>query len=137
MTKGGNMLAVKYISGPIGRFSTTLEDGERLVTQDGLPNVVKGAICARDWLDVDMVNCHPVLLEQIMREEGLPCEQLRKLVTDRAGLIRETGLTKNVFKKLVFSLVLYQPGVTEQQVARKLESFGLEAEPESFRKLRE
>ena len=137
MTKAGGRLTVVYSAPAIGRYTTELDSGERMVTQDGLPNKVKGAICARDWVDVDMVNCHPVLLEQILRKERLPCEQLRKLVTDRARLIKETGLTKNVFKKLVFSLVLYQPGATEQQVARKLKEFKLEKEPESFRALRE
>ena len=137
-------LAVRYTDPGIGRMQikpfavdrTGNEQNLKITCQAHLWNWVKAVMCAKFYKDMDICNCHPVLLVQICKQHDLPCELLERYISERAKLIAETGLSKPDFKKLFFSSVLYHPECTDEQVARKLKKYNLEKEPNLFKELR-
>ena len=65
---------------------------------------------AQGWVDIDIENCHPVLLEQICKNNNIDCPQLSnyclrrdeclKLFTDEYGVSRDTA--KDLFIRLLY-----------------------------------
>ena len=66
---------------------------------------------ARDnYIDIDIENCHPVLLYQICKENNIECKYLKKYIDNRAELLSEVMTTYNVIKdqaKQLFIQLLY------------------------------
>lgn len=67
----------------------------------GLQNVVREfrqTLCKEHYYDIDVVNCHPVLLTQYCKKNNIKCPNLQNYVKNRdkifKDLIEETGLTK-------------------------------------------
>ena len=128
--QSGGFVAVEYTDPGIGRLSVQvvgLKKDETSITQtqpgDG-GNPFKATICNRWYQDVDMVNAHPVLLLQLCQHQGIEMPMLQQYIADRDSLIASTGLPKWVFKKLVFSTVMYN--LSDLTVAQ-LEAKAIEA----------
>jgi len=68
--------------------------------------------CARDtYMDLDIVNCFPVLLLQVMERHGVECRELSNYVANRAAIIESicttnTSMTKDMVK-LAFIIGLH------------------------------
>ena len=124
----------------IGRFHIKALDKDDeevdMVTQANIWNWAKAAVCPRYYKDCDISNCHPVLLVQMCKQYGIPCETLERFNEERDALIAETGLDKRQFKQLFFSGVMYHPTCDDDQLARKLKRFGIDSEPQLFTALR-
>ena len=128
--KHGGELKVRYTdpASGIGRmqikpFEIDCKGNEqdlKITYQAQLWNWAKAVMCAKFYKDMDICNCHPVLLVQICKQHDLPCELLERYISERAKLIAETGLSKPDFKKLFFSSVLYHPECTDEQVAQHI-----------------
>ena len=125
----------------IGRFHIKALDKDDeevdMVTQANIWNWAKAAACPRYYKDCDISNCHPVLLVQMCKQYGVPCETLERCNEERDALIAETGLDKRQFKQLFFSGVMYHPTCDDDQLARKLKRFGIDSEPQLFTALRQ
>lgn len=52
---------------------------------------VRHTICVHMWIDLDFVNCHPVVLEQLCKNQKQPidCENLTRYINDREGMLEE------------------------------------------------
>ena len=66
---------------------------------------------ARDnYIDIDIENCHPVLLCQICEENNIEHKYLKRYIDNRADLLQEVMITYNVVKdqaKQLFIQLLY------------------------------
>jgi len=66
---------------------------------------------ARDnYIDIDVDNCHPVLLYQICEHNNIQCKYLKRYIDKRADLLSEVMTTYNVTKddaKQLFIQLLY------------------------------
>ena len=66
---------------------------------------------ARDnYIDIDVENCHPVLLHQICEHNNISCKYLKKYIDNRSDLLSEVMTTYNVSKddaKQLFIQLLY------------------------------
>ena len=62
------------------------------------------------YIDIDIENCHPVLLHQICENNKIKCKCLKKYIENRAEILQETMTTYNVVKdqaKQLFIQLLY------------------------------
>jgi len=66
---------------------------------------------ARDfYIDIDIENCHPVLLYQLCLNNNIQCEKLKYYIENRAQLLNEVMRAYNVVKdqaKQLFIQLLY------------------------------
>ncbi len=70
---------VNYTQNEIGRLNIrvkALKEGESSINQSLMWRECKSALCKRNYVDLDMVNCHPVLLEQVFKDKGYECPVL-------------------------------------------------------------
>jgi len=70
--KGGKV-EVNYTVNEIGRLHIkvkSLKDGETCMAQPYMKGVIKSALCKKEYVDLDMVNAHPVFLEQVLKDKG-------------------------------------------------------------------
>ena len=59
-----------------------------------LPNSVRGFITQEGTKDLDMVNCHPTLLNYIMKEFNILCPELQECIDNREKFLAECGIDK-------------------------------------------
>jgi hypothetical protein len=55
----------------------------------GMPRRVRQTICDGLWIDIDFVNCHPVILAGICRNHGIHSQLLEKYIKDRENMLQE------------------------------------------------
>ena len=70
---------VNYTQNEIGRLNIrvkALKEGESSINQSLMWRECKSALCKKNYVDLDMVNCHPVLLEQVFKDKGYECPVL-------------------------------------------------------------
>ena len=70
------------------------KDFGRMFCSEGLQNVwraFRGALCKGLMTDIDMKNCHPVILLWLCEKFGIDCPKLREYVTAREHHLTELG----------------------------------------------
>ena len=50
---------------------------------------LRHALCHENYVDIDVVNCHPVILEQLCKMNNLKCDNLSKYINDRENIIKQ------------------------------------------------
>ena len=85
---------VQYIQNDIGRLHIKvkgLKEGETSIAQAFMKGVVKSALCKKNYVDIDMVNAHPVFLEHILKDKGLDCSILSAYNNNRDKFFLKMG----------------------------------------------
>lgn len=81
----GNEVPVTY-NRKLARSEPGVNGLGRLYSNKGsletLERGIRGALCERYYWDVDMVNCHPVILVQLMGRDDFACPLLSHYVTN-------------------------------------------------------
>ena len=70
------------------------KDFGRMFCFEGLQNVwraFRGALCKESMTDIDMKNCHPVILLWLCKTYNINCPKLREYVKDRERHLTELG----------------------------------------------
>ncbi|KAH9256147.1 hypothetical protein BASA81_005935 [Batrachochytrium salamandrivorans] len=62
---------------------------------------VRGYLANGIYLDIDMVNCHPVVLFHLFKQEGLDTEIIGEYVNEREEFLKTEGITKVEFLKMI------------------------------------
>ena len=107
--KGGKV-DVEYIQNDIGRLSIkvkNLKKGESCITQSNMWCDVKGTLCNKDYVDLDMVNAHPIFLEHILKDKGYDTSILSAYNSSRDKFFKQMekkGLKRNDSKKLIMRI---------------------------------
>lgn len=107
--KGGKV-EVEYTMKEIGRLNIKvkgLKKDETSIAQAFMKGVCKSALCKKNYVDLDMVNCHPVLLEQVFKENGLDTNILSLYNQKRDSFFKklmDKGLTRDQCKVLVMRI---------------------------------
>lgn len=79
-------------------------------SMQSFPRFVRHTICHEMYWDLDIVNCHPVLLLQLCKKQRLSTPCLESYVRDRDTVLKDTMSTYNVSKdqaKNLFIRILY------------------------------
>ena len=70
---------------------------------------IRHTVAGEFYIDIDIVNCHPVITLHMMEEEGLDCDELEAYVADpdacRKGLMQGGGLSRDQAKRVYLSLI--------------------------------
>jgi hypothetical protein len=84
-------------------------DGLSAVPYVYMQRAVRGHLAARNYWDVDMVNCQPTILQQRLDLLDIPCPLLSRYVADREGCLEDVqkacGVSRDAAKKLFLRLV--------------------------------
>tara|TARA_R110002153_G_C13324980_1_gene497421 strand:+ start:714 stop:2852 length:2139 start_codon:yes stop_codon:yes gene_type:complete len=71
-----------------------------------MPRNVRKALCYDKYSDLDVVNCHPVVLDQVFKENDIACATLEKYVIHRELMLQETGKSREE-AKMSFIRLMY------------------------------
>ena len=107
----GDTLQVIYESDDYGRLSAKVKDAKpnyTCMTQCNMWNQMKAVGCRGIYSDIDIANCHPVLLQQLFKGKGYSTKYLERYIKDRQQLCKDMGITKDNIKKLMYGL-MYNP----------------------------
>lgn len=74
-------------------------------TLQDMPKQVRKALCYDQYTDLDIVNCHPVVLKQVFDEEKIGCASLDRYVLHRDLCLQETGLSRDEAKEKFISIM--------------------------------
>ena len=73
---------------------------------------IRHAICKDIYVDIDMVNAHPVILQYICKINNIECDYLDEYVEDREGCLSEmSDLTKEQAKKAYLTVINGKDGI--------------------------
>ena len=111
----GGSVPVRYTvpTSGFGRYMSQVAIDDRQVFMMSLTIMkreVRALLAAKHYLDVDFVNCHPVILEQQLGFHSIPCPLLTRYISGRDACLTEVsdacGVSrddaKNLFIRLVF-----------------------------------
>jgi len=88
---------------PLGRHYS---DGYSL---QGISRVVRHLLCKDNYIDIDMKNCHPVILQNICKAYNIDCSHISYYIDNRDKCLQElvdkTGLSRDDCKASVLSLM--------------------------------
>jgi hypothetical protein len=62
-------------------------------------------LCRDIYYDIDIINCHPVLLQQYCKKNKIECKYLKKYVENRDKYIKDSGVEKEIYKKIVLKIM--------------------------------
>jgi hypothetical protein len=83
----------------------------------------RGTICKDFYYDIDIVNCHPVLLTQFARSKGYDMPEVDKYVQNREAYLKnvmtESGINRDDAKQNIIS-VLYGGSVSQKSFLYEL-----------------
>lgn len=69
----------------------------------GLSSQIRNYVCHENCYDIDIVNCHPVLLEQVFHKNGLTCPNLTEYVKDRYSILKKYNVDKQHMMYVMFN----------------------------------
>ena len=70
-----------------------------------LPREIRHTIANEFYIDIDMVNAHPVILQYLCFEKNISCKYLTKYNTDRDKFLAELSDNKSQAKIVVLSMI--------------------------------
>ncbi len=106
----GSKVEVQYIQNDIGRLNIKvkgLKEGDTSIAHAFMKGVVKSALCKKNYVDIDMVNAHPVFLENILKDKGLECPILSYYNNNRDKFFKKMdkkGLSRDNCKILLMRI---------------------------------
>ncbi len=107
--KGGKV-EVEYTIKEIGRLNIKvkgLKKDETCTNQALMWREAKAALCKKHYVDLDMVNCHPVLLEQTFKELGYETTYLSRYNKSREIFFKQmkkNGINRDSCKILIMRI---------------------------------
>ncbi len=85
-------------NGSVGRYYYDKNDNYGILY---LKNSLRGYITKEGTQDIDIKNCHPSLLLQIIKNEGLNCDELEDYIKDRDRVMENYSFDKNYFLVMI------------------------------------
>ena len=91
----------------VGRYYATVanKNGGSCVPLQSMPSIVRNALTSSIYHDIDIVNCHPVLLEQVASKlkQPIPTPRLTYYNNNRKSVLDNLGDgSKNIIQRLVY-----------------------------------
>ncbi len=99
-SKNGSVDVVYNQPHGVGRFFADMS-----LSLQNAPREIRHTIAADYYRDLDMANAHPVILEHLCLQQGIPCPYLSKLNAERDTFLASLNLPRDKAKKVILSLV--------------------------------
>lgn len=105
---------VSYKDCNLGRLkikALDIKENDTLMTMPYMYNIIKSVLCKGLYYDIDIVNCHPILLSQLCAYHKIECPILNDYIKNRKKIIDNSGKNKNEFKKDLYKIMFnrYNP----------------------------
>lgn len=100
-SEGKTKITYKQVNSLLDR-SRWFSNGASL---QNIPREIRHTISSQYYHDIDIVNAHPVLLQQICHNKGILCPNLDNYITNRNILFTELALDRDTCKKLTLSIM--------------------------------
>lgn len=68
-----------------------------------IKSCLRNYLCSEFCTDIDIVNCHPTIMNIILKKIGRPCPELEAYVQHRQQFLDENVLTKQSFISMIYS----------------------------------
>lgn len=93
VSEDGKVRVVYSQRGSYGRYYADCKKGV-IITLQGCKGDVRRYISGEFYVDIDIINCHPVLLMQLFEKCGIDCgDTLREYIKDREAFMTKYSLT--------------------------------------------
>ena len=116
----------------IDTYSQNKTNPRRMTTSgtslQGIPRVVRHTLCRENMVDYDIVNCHPILVENWCRSKGIACEHIESFNANRkerfAEVSRVMGWSKDETKTYMLRLTNGGglQGMYNEEILKKLDT---------------
>jgi len=99
-----------YNTSCAGRYKTQVRNGSKLTNQIcfvAMKREFRAYIAKKNYLDIDMVNCHPIIIKQLNAGWGVKAETFDYYVDNRDQCLLEImdmGCSKEIAKELILRL---------------------------------
>ena len=110
---------VNYTRNKIGRLTikgSDCKDKETLTTQSFMKGVCKSVLCSKLYYDLDLVNCHPEMLYQLLISYDIDCPKIHQYTLLRDDIIKHymerTEMNRDDIKQLL-CLICYGGSATK------------------------
>lgn len=98
-SKNGKINVSYKQNGSLGRFHAV-----KGLSQQGMPFEIRHTIGGEHYDDIDIKNCHPVILAHLCKDRGINASQLNKYIAKRDTYLKMCG-GKNTAKQVILSLM--------------------------------
>ena len=98
-----NKLIVSYTDDKLVRLK--IQGPEPCMTMSNMYNTMKGPLCKGIYYDIDIKNCHPVLLSQLCEFNKIDTPILNNYIKNRNKIISKSGKNKKDFKKDLYKMM--------------------------------
>ena len=98
--KGTNILQVRYHHSQTNNFGRIYGNGMQSV-----PGIVRRYLTFDKYIDIDIVNCMPTILEQLCKKHRVSCKYLTKFVNNRDKYFDKFKTTRKTTKELFNSII--------------------------------
>ena len=75
------------------------------LSMQSLPREVRQTIGCSFYIDIDMVNCHPVILSFLCHQRNIPCKYLDRYISNRDELLAKLKVDRETGKVAVLSFM--------------------------------
>ena len=96
-----NKISVYYKQKNKGRYYA-----DKQLSLQMIPSVIRKTISNNFYIDIDISNCHPVILSNICKKNNIKCDNLNKYILNRDIIIKRVSKLNNISKKEVKKIYL-------------------------------
>ena len=116
------------------------------ISLQNIKRTIRQTIAHEYYVDVDMVNAHPVILSYLCSTKNVVCDKLNEYINNREQILKDTGLDRNAAKKRYIQLInmetipetmkLTEPERLFSNEMQRLQSYFASNYPEDFEKVK-
>ena len=116
------------------------------ISLQNLKRTIRHTIAHEYYLDIDMVNAHPVILSYLCSTKNVVCNKLDEYINNREQILKDSGLDRSSAKKRYLELINMETipetmKLTEHQILfsnemQRLQSYFADSNPEDFEKVK-
>ena len=66
---------------------------------------IRNSIIPKNAKDVDMINCHPVILNYLCKKNNVDCNILKNYIENRELILSSFGEDRKIIKELILSIL--------------------------------
>lgn len=102
MTESNGKLLVHYapVAHGYGRVYA-----EKAMSVQGMSRFIRNHLCHGIYHDIDIENCHPIILAHICKQNGLKCEKLQYYISNREEILKSIHKDRSKAKERMLSVI--------------------------------
>jgi hypothetical protein len=99
-SKDGIATVGYHQNGDIGRYFA-----DRCLSLQNLPREIRHSIANKYYIDLDMVNAHPVIFQFLCNKYNFSCPNLSEYINNRDNILNDISNNRDFAKKIILSII--------------------------------